>query len=256
MATTSEREGGGPGLLAGRGALVVGGGTGLGRDLTWGLADHGAGVAVVGSSGQERAVAEEVQTAGHQAIAVSGPLDTRARAVVAFRAAAAALGPLHLVVHAGVDPAAVVPAPLADTTAASWDERCEALLRSALACAQAAFGELQGRGGRLVFITPTVALTGAAGLVPYVTALEGIRALAKSAARQWGGHGITVNCVAPPVALAAAGVDDPAVEEPALGRGPDGRADVAPVVALLAAAEAHFVTGATVAVDGGVVMAP
>src|SRR5262249_28986795 len=169
---------------------------------------------------------------------------------------ARALGPVDVVVHALVDPAAAVARPIAETDQEAWDARGEAGIRSALACAQAAFTELRDRGGRLVFVTPTVALTGAVGLVPYVTALEGIRALAKSAARQWGRYDITANCVAPPVGLVAADADAPGIAEPALGRMPDARRDVAPVIALLVADAGHFVTGSTVAVDGGVVMAP
>jgi 3-oxoacyl-[acyl-carrier protein] reductase len=115
---------------------------------------------------------------------------------------------------------------------------------------------LQGRGGRIVFVTPTVALTGAAQLVPYASAVEGIRALAKSAARQWGTDGITVNCVAPPVELLGDATSPPGLEAAALGREPDARADVAPVLALLAAPGAHFVTGTTIVLDGGRVMAP
>jgi 3-oxoacyl-[acyl-carrier protein] reductase len=134
------------------------------------------------------------------------------------------------------------------------------MLRAALHCCQAAGRELSERGGRLVLVTPTIALTGAAGLVPYATAVEGMRAMAKSAARQWGERGITVNCVAPPVELMAparaAAPDGLALTAPPLGREPDARADVAPVVALLAAEAAHFVTGATIPVDGGLVMAP
>ena len=181
-----------------------------------------------------------------------------AAADAAFGAVAAALGPLDVVVHALVAPGSYDLVALADTDRAGWDARCEAVLRTALACAGATYRQLAARGGRFVVVTPTVALTGAAGLVPIVTALEGLRALAKSAARQWGDSGITVNCLAPPVALVAPGAAaaDPGVEEPALGRRPDGRADVAPIVALLTADAAGFVTGATIVVDGGVVMTP
>ena len=254
-ATTAHREHG-AGLLTGRVALVVGGGTGLGTDLAWGLTDAGAAVAVVGPSGHEPAVAAQLRAAGPGAVGLHAPIDTRAHAVAAFAAAAAELGPLDLIVHALTDPASLTPAAIADTDASAWDERCEAVLRGAIACAQAAWAQLNGRGGRLVFVTPTVTLTGAARLAPYVSALEGTRALAKSAARQWGAHGITVNCVAPPVGLVGHAAEPAGAAAPALGREPDGRTDVAPVVALLATSGAHFLTGATLTVDGGRVMAP
>ena len=68
-----------------------------------------------------------------------------------------------------------------------------------------------------------------------------------------------MNCVAPPLELVAAdgrGAPEPTVGDPALGRAPDGRVDVAAVVAWLAGPGAGFVTGLTVTVDGGIVMAP
>jgi 3-oxoacyl-[acyl-carrier protein] reductase len=236
--------------------VVTGGGDGLGRELAFGLADQGAAVGVVGPSGHEASVADALRDLGAPAVGVTTELGARSRASRALAEVAGALGPVDLLVHALVDPAAVVAWPLGETDEESWDARCEAVIRTALACAQATFTQLRDRGGRLVFVTPTVALSGAAGLVPYVTALEGIRALAKSAARQWGRYGITANCVAPPVGLVAAGAEDPGIDEPALGRPPDARRDVAPVVAVLAADAGRFVTGSTVAVDGGVVMTP
>jgi NAD(P)-dependent dehydrogenase (short-subunit alcohol dehydrogenase family) len=225
------------GMLAGRVVLVTGGDRGIGQAIALGLEDAHATVAVV-----------------------DGDFASLADSEAAVGRVRESAGPLDAVVHAFVDPAALTMQPLADTTDADWDRRCEAMLRAALYCCQAAGRELSARGGRLVLVTPTIALTGAAGLVPYATAVEGMRAMAKSAARQWGGSGITVNCVAPPVELMApAGTPNPAglaLAGRALGREPDARRDVAPVVALLAADAAHLVTGATIPVDGGSVMAP
>jgi len=209
-------------MLDGRVVLVTGGGTGIGREISLGLGDLGAAVSTV-----------------------DGPITSPADAQAAF----AAKAHVDAAVHALVDPDALVPTPFADTDEASWDRRCEALLRTALWCCQAAFTVLAERGGRIVLVTPTAGLTGAAGRAPYATAVEGMRSLAKSAARQWRVHGITVNCVAPPVESMIPGVGD------AEGDG-DVRADVAPVVAMLVADAAHFLTGTTIVVDGGVVMAP
>ena len=204
-------------MLTGRVVLVTGGATGIGRDIAAGLSRMGAEVPVV-----------------------DGPMESRSEAERAFSQAAGSAR-IDAVVHALVDPDALVPAPFDDIDEASWDRRCEAMLRMALWCSQAAYGVLNGWGGPLVFVTPTIGLTGAAGLAPYATAVEGIRSLAKSAARQWQSNSITVNCVAPSIEVIGA----------------DGQGGpVAEVVAMLVASGAHHVTGGTFVVDGGVVMAP
>ncbi len=68
---------------------------------------------------------------------------------------------------------------------------------------QDAHRALSSKGGRVVVVAPTAGIPGAPGLVPFVTAVEGVRAMVKSAARQWGAVGIAVNTVLVPIELLA-----------------------------------------------------
>jgi 3-oxoacyl-[acyl-carrier protein] reductase len=151
------------------------------------------------------------------------------------------------------DLAAAATGTLVDLDDAAWDRRGEAVLRDAMHACQAAYAAMKGRGGRIVLVTPTIALVGGEGRAPFAMACEGIRTLAKVAARQWGGEGVTANCVAP--ALDTFGIEHDALGTvaPALGRTP-GIADVARVVAAILRETGTVVTGATIPVDGGVVM--
>jgi NAD(P)-dependent dehydrogenase (short-subunit alcohol dehydrogenase family) len=169
-----------------------------------------------------------------------------------FDAAVAATEPIDVVVHAP----AVAPTarPLAETSEDEWDARGEALLRAGLAACQEAFAHLRDRGGRIILVTPTAGLVGEAGFVPIATASAGLRSLAKVAARQWGEHGITVNCVAPSLALLGARVSE-TVDPPALGRAATVE-DLARTIAMLAGDGAGAITGVTIPIDGGVVMLP
>jgi 3-oxoacyl-[acyl-carrier protein] reductase len=136
---------------------------------------------------------------------------------------------------------------LADVSAGGWEQRCHRPIIDALAAARSAHARMAGHGGRIVFVVPSFGLTGAAGLVPLATAVEGVRSLAKSAARQWGADRITVSCVARRVA-------GPEVAVPTFG--PPTDAEVAGAIALLASPESAGITGATLVVDGGTVLVP
>jgi 3-oxoacyl-[acyl-carrier protein] reductase len=161
------------------------------------------------------------------------------------------------VIYVCGDQDAAVLGELEALTADEWDRRGERVLRDALAGLQDAHRTLSAHGGRVVLVAPTTGIPGAPGLVPFLTAVEGVRAMAKSAARQWGSVDITVNTVLVPVELlvpATAGATS-FLPPPALGAPPT-MADVAAAVVAFADPSRHGVTGATVVVDGGSVMAP
>jgi 3-oxoacyl-[acyl-carrier protein] reductase len=180
---------------------------------------------------------------------------------------------LHAVILASVGPAATDHGELTALDPIQWAERVEIPLHRTLACFQGSYRRLRGRGGCLVVLVPTLSLVGAAGLVPWAAVAEAQRALAKSAGRAWGREGISVNCVAIPAALLlsrpplpeaaggdgpdrATGSDRPGLPPPSLERAPSWESDVAPVLVSLTASGWTGVTGATIAVDGGVWMTP
>lgn len=138
--------------------------------------------------------------------------------------------------------------PFATIGEAEWDRRAEAPVRAALLAIQAA----HRLRARLIIVSPTVGLEGAAGLVALATASEGIRMLAKSAARRWGPEGIAVNVVG--VAAAAFGVDNPDAARTPPALPPTALAGVTSAVVWLAAAEG--ITGLTITADDGALMAP
>jgi NAD(P)-dependent dehydrogenase (short-subunit alcohol dehydrogenase family) len=179
--------------------------------------------------------------------------------VAAYRQAFASGPAPDVAVFAAIDPDWLDPRPVVGMDDAEWDRRAEAPMRAALWTAQAAFPHLRQRDGRLILVCPTVAMEGAAGIVPFAAAAEGQRQLAKSAARRWGAEGITVNVVSPGVSAlvpALAGADAGRVRPSLPDPGADPLAGVASAVVWLASREAAAITGATIGADDGALLAP
>jgi 3-oxoacyl-[acyl-carrier protein] reductase len=219
-------------MLDRRAVLVTHVATTFGQQLAVALGELGADIATTARSFPDRAGAD---------------------------AAFAATPRLDAVVHVCIDDAGLVPQALVDTDPQAWDARAEALLRDTIFTFQAAHARFAPTGtGRIVVVAPTSGFTGAGGFVPASTAVEGVRALAKSAARQWGPQAITVNAVLVPPALVAPELVAATTFEapPAVGRHPDLRDDVAATIAHFIAPTSNGITGATVIIDGGSVMAP
>ena len=124
---------------------------------------------------------------------------------------------------------------------------------------RAAAKMLRARSGRLVFVSSVVALTGSAGQVNYAAAKAGLIGLARSLARELGSRNITANVVLPGFVetdMTAALPEQRRAE--ILGQVPLGRyataEEVAGVITFLASDAAAYLTGAVVAVDGGLGM--
>jgi NAD(P)-dependent dehydrogenase (short-subunit alcohol dehydrogenase family) len=131
---------------------------------------------------------------------------------------------------------------------------------------QAVLPHMRAQGwGRIVTMGSTVGLTGAPGYGPYGASKEAIRSLTRTAAREWGQFGITVNCIcAVSIAHRLPPADDPrraaafdaVFKDQPIARDGDPEADIAPVMTFLLSDACGYVTGQTIMVDGGAFMRP
>jgi NAD(P)-dependent dehydrogenase (short-subunit alcohol dehydrogenase family) len=232
-------------------------------ELAAGLCDAGGAAQVVldGAGPAGPPVSDQVGPAGADVAAVVSVTDVEALALT-FAEVGRRAGGVDTIVHAFFPPGMLDHRAFTAIGDDVWADVVGRSLHAALAVVQATHRTLGGSGGRLVVVLPALSLTGAVGLSHLATAAEGVRLLARSAARRWAADGITVNCVGVSLeALVGGPVEEFEVERhflagAALGRPGDVRSEIAPVVALLASDAAAFLTGVTLPADGGLTMAP
>jgi 3-oxoacyl-[acyl-carrier protein] reductase len=178
----------------------------------------------------------------------------------ALATAESTLGGIDQVVHAWVPDSVMSAASFLSLDEQAWADGCEAALSGAWWLARQAIPLLLPARGSLLFLVPTIGMTGAADYSMLASVAEGIRVLAKGCGRQLGTEGVTVNTIATANALWMPPDDAKTVtgattlSTPAFGRSGDPADDLAPLVALIGQDEAHFVTASTVVADGGIWM--
>jgi NAD(P)-dependent dehydrogenase (short-subunit alcohol dehydrogenase family) len=241
--------------------IVTGAAQGIGRAVALRLAEHGSHVAVwdVQADGVQR-TAEECRAQG--ALARAATVDVSD--VDRIRAAVAEFvrdwgAPDGLVNNAGIFPRARA----LDIDLDEWEKVLRVNLTGTFACAQTVAAHMKEAGrGTIVNTASGRALAGAANGAHYSATKGGIIALTKSLALDWAGYGIRVNCIVP-------GITDTAQPRIEMGdneliaagsRIPLGRIgqpeDIAAVVAFLLSDDARYMTGQSVAVNGGAIMVP
>ncbi|MBZ9593853.1 SDR family oxidoreductase [Streptomyces erythrochromogenes] len=238
-------------------AVVTGSDSGIGRAVAVRLAAAGLDVGITWHQDEEgaRRTAEEVRAHGRRAVLARLDLTDLPAAADVIDRLAGELGRLDVLVNnAGTGTAT----PFLDLDLATVRQVLDVDLVGPLLCGQRAARHMirQGGGGRIVNVTSVHEHQPRVGSGPYCAAKGGLGLLTQVMALELAEHGITVNSVAPgEIATPMTGQEDGDVRSeprPGIPAGRPGDArEVAAVIAFLAGAEASYVTGASWAVDGG-----
>lgn len=243
--------------LDGRTIIVTGSGAGVGQGIAMALASEGAHVVVAARS--DTGVAAEITARGHRATWTRCDVTASDQVSEAVDSAVANTGRLDAVVHNATSNRSSQPHRLAAVDRQLFDDHYSVSVAGARHCAAAAFEALRQHAGAFLVVTSPAGIEGSATLPLYATMKGALRGFAKSLARDWAPHGITVNVVSPLAyspALTSSIEADPAMEERLsrrvpLGRIGDPERDIGAAVAFLLGPSAKYITGQTLGVDGG-----
>lgn len=240
--------------LEGRRAIITGGARGIGGSIAAAMAVEGARVCILDrlvSAGTEHAAALDghfvavdladataTREATHRAIATLGGVDILVNSAGVFRLEA-----------------------LLDVSIESWDAMLAVNTRAALVTMQCAAAAMiaGGEGGRIINIASMAAKSSGAMEGHYAASKAALLALTRSAALEWGEHGITANAICPGYILTEMGAATRTDEDVARwsARSPLGRLgepeDVAAVALFLASGDACYLTGQAINVTGGMI---
>jgi NAD(P)-dependent dehydrogenase (short-subunit alcohol dehydrogenase family) len=248
-------------VLAGRHALVTGGGSGIGAAVATSLAQAGAAVTICG----RRLESLQAMAAGATNIRAVAADVTCEESVAKIYEPAEGVEPFDIVVaNAGMAESA----PASKTSLELWNRTIEVNLTGAFLTVKPALAAMRARGwGRIVFIASTAGLKGYAYVAPYVAAKHGVIGLMRALAIETASAGITVNAVCPGFTetamlsetveriVAATDRSGAQVRATLAANNPLGRfirpQEVADAVLWLCAGESAAITGQAISVSGG-----
>jgi glucose 1-dehydrogenase len=251
--------------LSGRRALVTGSATGIGRSTAKRLAADGASVVInyVGPPDEGESAVKEIEDAGGRACAIEADVSDEEQVVAMFGRASDELGgPVDLLVNnAGIEK----PFKLVDMPLDEWNKVIAVNLTGAFLCTREAARGMEKAGvpGAIINVSSVHEVIPWREFSHYCASKGGMKLFTQTVARELAPQGIRVVNVAPGAILTPINqdlIDDPkkrAAVEAEIPLGRTGKPEeIAAAIAWLAGAEAEYVVGSTLFVDGGMTLYP
>ncbi|TAJ88669.1 glucose 1-dehydrogenase [bacterium] len=240
--------------------IVTGGGVGIGRAYSMGLAKEGAKVVVADiQEGEAQKVAGEIKQGGGEALAV--PVDvtseekTRAMADTTLQK----YGRIDVLVNNAALYSAIKKKPFSEISEEEWDRVMAVNLKGLFLCVQAVYPTMKKQGkGKIINISSGTVLGGTPFFLHYVTSKAGVIGFTRALAREVGSDNICVNAITPGLTISGPqqeGVLTPEQLQDRRRRRSFQRdqypQDLVGTVIFLSSADSDFITGQTINVDGG-----
>ena len=239
-------------------AIITGGGTGLGEACAKALADAGASVVLSGRRLELLdKVTSEINSSGGQAISIKTDVTHKNEVDSMVTKTLQKYGKIDILVNnSGIN----IVRPFLELSEDEWDAVINTNLKGCFYCCQAVGkGMVEQKSGSIINMVSVFGRTGFMNLAPYIASKGAIVQLTKGLAVEWARHNVRVNAVAPSYIKTEMTKRDIESDERVLKfnlskipmrRGGE-PSEVAGAVVFLASEASSFVTGETIAVDGG-----
>ena len=249
--------------LKGKTAFITGAGQGLGFAFAKRLAEDGADI-IVADIAKAGDAAAKLAAMGTRTVGVTMDVSKEADVAAAVAEGLKAMGRIDILINNAAFFATMTHGPFEQIGVEEWSRMMNVNVLGTYLCCRAVVPQMrkQGNGGRIINMASGTALKGVPGSLHYVTSKGAIIALTRSLARELGKDNITVNAIAPGLTLSDGVIDRGGMNEERLVVQRRTRAiqrdekpeDLVGAASFLASEDAAFMTGQTLAVDGGSAM--
>ena len=242
--------------LEGKVAIITGASQGIGEATAIRFSEEGATVVLVARRKKQlEKIASHIHELGGKAVSCPIDVSDESAVVELIKEVMSQQGRLDVLVNNAV---LMVPGAIADIDVSDWEKNFKVSLDAALFLMRESFPHLSDSEGAVVNVSSVCGLLGSRGTAGYSAAKAGLLALTRNAAVEWGSHGVRVNAVVPGAFLTPPTLKlmpDKKSQESTAKSLPIGRigspSECANAILFLASAEASYVTGAELVVDGG-----